>query len=232
MAVVAGADGCRAGWLCVSREVGGGNVAVRVFRSAQELFDQDPRPVVLTIDIPIGLTESGSRDCDLRARALLGQPRGSSVFPAPVRCTVYARDYNEACLLGERADGRRLSRQAWGIAPKIREVDTIMRGNIGLQVWVREVHPEVSFCLWNRETPLRNGKKKLAGRLERRLLVEKEFGSVTMLLHQVRGVAAEDDLLDACAALWSAQRILAGEATTLPRATLLDSEGLRMEIIA
>jgi predicted RNase H-like nuclease len=39
----------------------------------------------VVIDILIGLPDRGSRACDVEARALLGKPRSSSVFPAPIR---------------------------------------------------------------------------------------------------------------------------------------------------
>ena len=55
------------------------------FRSAGELFAQIPAPAVFSIDIPIGLTDSGPRQCDIQARRLLGARRGTSVFPAPIR---------------------------------------------------------------------------------------------------------------------------------------------------
>jgi predicted RNase H-like nuclease len=48
--------------------------------------------VAAGIDIPIGLTASGPRSCDLEARRLLG-PRRSSVFPAPAREVLRAWSY-------------------------------------------------------------------------------------------------------------------------------------------
>jgi len=50
---------------------------------------------VLAIDIPIGLLD-GPRACDKAARKLLGQPRGSSVFPALSRPALGAQTYPEA----------------------------------------------------------------------------------------------------------------------------------------
>jgi predicted RNase H-like nuclease len=43
--------------------------------------------------------------------------------------------------------------------------------------------------------------------------------------------AAPDDVLDAFAALWSADRIARGEAINLPAIPPRDSVGLRMEIV-
>ena len=46
---------------------------------AGSLDDLSPADTVL-VDIPIGLPDSGRRECDLAARKLLGPRRGTSVF--------------------------------------------------------------------------------------------------------------------------------------------------------
>lgn len=71
--------------------------------------------MVLAIDIPIGLTAHGPRDCDILARKLLRAPRASSVFPAPVRAVLGATTYQEATSRSEAACGQRMSQQAFGI---------------------------------------------------------------------------------------------------------------------
>src|SRR5882724_5840186 len=129
MEVVAGLDGCPVGWLCLTRDLATGKVCACIFSNIGELSTLDPRPDVVMVDVPIGLTDSGARDCDLLARAHLRAPRSSSVFPAPVRSTLVATTYIQACQLGVKADGRRLSQQAWGILPKIREVDAFLRSD-------------------------------------------------------------------------------------------------------
>ncbi len=43
--------------------------------------------------------------------------------------------------------------------------------------------------------------------------------------------AGTNDILDAFAALWTAERILRGQAQTLPDAVVRDEVGLRMEIV-
>jgi predicted RNase H-like nuclease len=44
-------------------------------------------------------------------------------------------------------------------------------------------------------------------------------------------LVADDDLLDAFAALWTAERISNGTARTVPAAPLEDRFGLRMEMV-
>ena len=85
MTVIAGVDGCRAGWLCICKETETGNIGHQVHASFQSLINQNPFPKVIAIDIPIGLTDAGQRECDTQARKLLKKPRSNSVFPAPIR---------------------------------------------------------------------------------------------------------------------------------------------------
>src|SRR4029077_5268811 len=115
---------------------------------------------VVAVDVPIGLTESGPRECDVEARRVLGAPRASSVFPAPVRACLSATTYAQACEAHHRADGRRMSRQAFGILNKIREVNEMLMRDTRLQSRVREVHPEVCFAHWNRGKPMSHRKSR------------------------------------------------------------------------
>lgn len=133
MNVVAGVDGCRSGWLCITKNLGTGKIVAQVLVCVDDVLTLTPRPDVLAIDVPIGLTDTGARACDLEARAKLGVPRLSSVFPAPVRPTLNDTTYAEACQLGAKTDGRRLSRQTWAILGKIREVDTFLRSDLRRQ---------------------------------------------------------------------------------------------------
>ncbi len=187
---------------CRSGWVVASAAGVRVVRTFAELIEL--RFELVLIDIPIGLLDEGPRACDVEARKLLG-PRRSSVFPAPSRRLLRARSYRGQC-----------SKQLWNILYKIREVDDVMTPR--LQRRVREAHPECSFALLN-GAPLRFPKKTREGLAERRALV----GPVPKLAG-----ATEDDVLDACALLWSAQRT---ERRGLGNGER-DARGLRCEIVA
>src|ERR1700687_4864452 len=119
---VAGVDGCRAGWVRFAVEVTSLATSVDVLDLPELLRSRLPDLACLGIDIPIGLLD-GPRACDKAARKLLGQPRGSSVFPAPCRAAVHAATYEKASADNRQKTGRRLSKQAWGIVPKIKQVD-------------------------------------------------------------------------------------------------------------
>jgi predicted RNase H-like nuclease len=199
-----------------------------------ELVYSQPILQLITLDIPIGLPEAGPRECDRKARRLLGPGRASSVFPAPIRPVLGAANYGEACNLRFQVEGKKLSLQTWAIIRKIQDVDTVLRQDRELQTRVREIHPEVSFYVLAGERPLQYSKKRKAGREERRRLLEPVFGRWlhSALAERDRLASAEDDVLDAFVALWTAERIALGVSQTIPVVPPLDTFGLRMEMVA
>jgi predicted RNase H-like nuclease len=186
----------------------------------------------MAIDIPIGLGERGARRCDVEARLCLDPGRGSSVFPAPLRSVLSASSHDEACRWRAAVDGARMSRQAFGLLAKVREVDALMARTPALQRRVRECHPEVSFRAWAGRD-LRHGKKTRPGRAERAALIDAEWPGERARLAALlpRGTFRADDLHDAFAALWTARRIGDGVERTLPARPERDGCGLAMEIV-
>lgn len=237
MTLVAGADGCPAGWISIARNVSTGELRSDCFGTAGEMIRQRDAPRVLGIDVPIGLTQRGKRSCDVEARRKLGRPRSSSVFPPPVRGVLAELSPNttreQASELHRRIDGRGIGAQAWGIVRKIEEVDDVLASRADLQSRVREVHPEVSFCVWAGR-PMRFRKKNRMGRDERRSLIDDHFGREAFGSVRAEYRAKEvgdDDILDAFAVLWTAERVFRGQHGTLPEDPPLDAVGLRMEIV-
>lgn len=219
---LAGMDGCPRGWIAAVKE--GDRVTQRLCANDDELLALFAECAVVAIDIPIGLTESGARACDVQARRHV-RPRGASVFPAPIRAVLNVHTYAEANQVSRTLqNGKGMSKQAWMIVPKIAQIDRLLRRHPELRERVYEVHPEVTFAHWNREPlPSKHTEEGLAAR---RTLVSAHFGAIE---HAPRGVN-EDDLLDAYAALWSAERIAAGMHATLGDAHA-DSTGLPMRIV-
>ncbi len=77
-------------------------------------------------------------------------------------------------------------------------------------------------------------KKCEQDRADRRLLVDDHFGvsAYDSVRQNCRGKkVGADDVLDAFAALWTAERIARGEAQTLPVTAEHDRLGLRLEIV-
>ena len=200
---VAGVDGCRAGWVRFAVEAPLLAISVDVVDLAELLRNRPSDLACLGIDIPIGLID-GSRACDVAARKLLGQPRGSSVFPAPCRAALSAKSHREASTTNVQETGQGLSQQAWGIAPKIKEVDDAITPDC--QQWAFEVHPEVCFWALNQRRPMTYNKKTKKGAAERIAALRPVFPEIERhLVNRPTGVGA-DDLLDAAAAAWSALR--------------------------
>lgn len=222
---VVGVDGCPAGWICLQVDLQSRQTAVRVLTNLAELISASPEPKLIAIDIPIGIPTSGARACDIAARRLLGKPRSNSVFPAPVRATFDAKTYEEACALSLQAQGKSLSRQAFEIISKIREVDELITP--ALQTRIFEVHPEVSFWALNGGQSLKHRKLNREGKAERIKLLLQHYPTInTHLAELERSTAAQHDLLDAAVAAWTAECVARG---AVPRQ--FDSRGLRMEIV-
>jgi predicted RNase H-like nuclease len=217
----------------VARGERSGDLRIHLLSSVDEITALRPVPAIVMIDMPIGLLPSGPRRCEIEARRLLGKPRSSSVFPAPVRPCITAASYEEACAIGMKVHGKKLSRQAWGIVPKIRQVDSFLRAHPEWKGRLREVHPELSFTFWNAGRAMTHGKKTAAGRAERERLVHRTYGRAWehAAADLPRGAFARDDLFDAFAALWTAERVARGRALVLPGAAQVDKRGLRAEIV-
>lgn len=235
MTWLAGTDGCPSGWLCVRHHLQRQTFDAVIFADAKSLLLQDPQPTVHGIDMPIGLTASGPRECDQLARKHLGWPRSASVFNPPIRPALHASDWAAAAAITERVDGKRIAKQAWGIYPKIRELDAALRHlPRPRRQAVREVHPELAFLVLNQGVAIRMGKRTAGGRKLRQQCIEQQFGS--SIFQQIRAQftrrqAADDDILDALAVLWSAHRIWRGQAQCLPNDPPRDEQGLPMEIL-
>ena len=232
MSVLRGVDGCPGGWICASLDPRTGGVTPFVYEDARALLEGSVGSIT-AIDIPIGLPERESRRCDVEARRMLG-PRASSVFPTPMRCALEADSYKAACAASYEACGKQLSKQAFAILPRIKAVDSALRENPELRDWVYEVHPEVCFHTMNGGRPMEHPKRTGAGFMERYALISALFsGSFESIRAAIpRAKAADDDILDALAALWTAQRIGAGMAVRLPVVPEFDRYGLPMRMLS
>jgi predicted RNase H-like nuclease len=163
------------------------------------------------VDIPIGSVRQKVRKADALAREHLG-PRAAAVFPSPRRaCIAELDDYEAACAISKQLTGRKLSKQSFALLPRIAEVDPRWYRNPDL---IREVHPELSFAAMA-GAPLQARKTTPAGVLERLRLLRAHGIDVADTVGDP-GPADLDDVLDAGAVAWSARRLAAGTAISLP----------------
>jgi predicted RNase H-like nuclease len=237
---IAGVDGCRAGWIVVLHPIGEPQSArAELCPRFADILALVEQPVIVAIDVPIGLPDQsgpGGRLCDNEARKPLGA-RQSSVFAVPARAAVFEADYAAACATALRHSDppRKVSKQAFNLFPKIREVDALMTP--ALQTRVVECHPELAFWRLNGRDSIQLPKKMKsqpnpAGLdLRRELLVTAGYLPALFSGHRWRrSDAGADDLIDACVNAAAAEAIALGQAYRVPDTPPLDSKGLRMEI--
>lgn len=226
---VVGIDGCKHGWIAVSWDSEAKTLTPSVHVSFPEVLAAHKDAAVIAVDIPIGLNR-GPRQCDVEARKLL-KWKHPAVFPAPDPRLVHAATYGEASVLSRELTGKGLSVQTFALFPKIADVNEAMTPE--MQGRIFEVHPEVSFWAMAGE-PMRHPKRKAEGIEERRRQLQKALGidiwTRAEAAHLVKPAKA-DDVLDAIAAAWTAQRLIEGEAVHLPAEPEVDERGLRMEIV-
>lgn len=223
--LVLGADGCRGGGWVVALVDGAGALSWEWAGDTGALLalaDECSADAV-ALDVPIGLPPlGGRRACDDLARARLGARR-SSVFAAPPREVLGCPDYGAARPLAPS-----LSAQAFGLVPRIREVDEVLRTR-GPDVHRRvvECHPEVAFAAMAAGRLSLPPKRTAAGALTRLALLRER--SDQPLPVDVPPGATLDDALDAAACAVVAQRWAAGAAEVLGGEA--DGTGVPMRIV-
>lgn len=201
-----GLDACKKGWVAVTL-TNGELVSIEVIQDLEGFLTGSSEASAIGIDIPIGLPDRSSRAADVEARRFVGK-RWQSVFITPPRPALTCATHAEGTALCIELTGSGMSRQAYGLREKIFEVDRLYAkvGNL------YEVHPEVSFRAMAGK-PLDHPKKSWNGLAERLELLK----GVGLSLHdRINGNAAPDDVVDAAAAAWTANRIGNGDARTLP----------------
>lgn len=232
---VIGVDGCKAGWFAISVRQRD-DWEADIYPDAAALWQAHSDAHQILVDIPIGLPWRGvlKRECDLKARRLLGKPRGSSVFPAPSRAALDATNYAEACRLNQREVRKKLSRQCFSILHKIRQVDELLREHSSAKDVVREVHPELCFWALNNHHATTYRKKDRSGFDERLRLLSRAFPPTQEIVAHAlqkfeRKEVSRDDILDALVAAVTA--LQPRRLISIPSPPQRDAVGLPMEMV-
>ncbi len=230
-----GVDGCKAGWFIVSLD-DKDEFKIDIFSDIHALWDIYSGSSSILIDIPIGLPGGNitNRKCDLEARKILGLKKGSSVFPAPCRPAVYAKDYRKANNLNRKIIGKGLSYQVWNIIPKIWETDKLITGNSNARKVIRESHPEI--CFWSMAGKVMTYSKKTTGGIRERLKILKsvynrpeEIFNYALEKYK-RRYLARDDILDAISLAVTAREGI-WHLVSIPHDPQFDLKGIQMEIV-
>jgi len=218
-----GLDGYRRGWVAVLLD--GDRQEISFYGDVAQALS---RPFNRAgIDIPIGMTDDGERDCDLLARAKL-RPHASRVFTGARRWLwLEHSDPDDANREARRREQKRASRQLWHLGEKIMEVDAFVRANSSRDI--REVHPELVFLRLNDNKPLPSKKSDEGDSLRRSLLKQQGFRDLDVWLSGTRiGTGAKrDDVLDACAVAIAARDVAERIPETIPP---IDAYRLPMQI--
>jgi predicted RNase H-like nuclease len=168
-----------------------------------------PGAEAVGVDMPFALAYRGPRRADGAARAFVG-PRASSVFSVPPAPALAAASHAEAVIIARANGGPAPSAQCYALFPKIREV----RAMLGRRATLYEVHPEVSFRALAGPSAEGLPPKRTWNGLRARLAALQSAGLVLPAV--AGGDPPADDVVDAAVVAWSAARIVAGTALTLP----------------
>ena len=230
MKKIAGIDGSKGGWVCVSGYEN--NYKELKFEKLKEFNDIKSKNFNLVlVDIPIGLDidlKKGGRIVDKLARKELLTNK-SSIFNAPSRLVLDAKNYEEANKIN-KSKGMGLSKQSWNLVKKIKEVDKYIRDSN--ETIIFESHPEIIFQIMKKDK-IFTKKKNEDGIIERRNLLEKNGFNKVFLeknLSAKDSFYKKDDFIDACSLFWSANRTIASTEIKIPNDILFDSEGIIMQI--
>ncbi len=216
---VVGVDGWRNGWVGITLTNGRFREAW-IAADASGVLEAAGAADVIAIDIPIGLSNTGTRACDRQAKQRLGR-QAARVFLTPPRPVLELEPYAVANAACQERFGFGISRQSYALRSKILQVDAVEDGRL------HEVHPELAFQAMA-GSPLPS-KKTWAGVSARRavlaaagIVVGEDLGDA--------GAVPVDDVLDAAAAAWTAHRIGRGDAEKVPDTQELDHLGRPMAI--
>jgi predicted RNase H-like nuclease len=242
--VFVGVDGCRSGWFAIflaEENDQNSEWEIGLFPSFSSLVDllktnYGQTELLILIDIPIGLKNrgSGERYSDIGARNIL-KKRKSSLFSVPCREAVYAESYEKACEINKEFTGKSISKQAWNIIPKIRDVDTFLIKNEIFRGKVKETAPEVCFQALT-GSPMRYSKKNHDGFSERMRALKRVCPAADKIADSAlskyrRKEVAKDDVLDALAAAVTAKMGQRYGFQYVPCEPEKDSEGLSIQMV-
>ncbi|AFS71249.1 DUF429 domain-containing protein [Exiguobacterium antarcticum] len=203
---VTGIDAAKAGWVAVS--IRDGQFSWTVASSLADIRCGS----VTYIDMPIGLERQQRRVVDQLLREELKPGRTSSIFNAPLLAALEQSDYQAANDYSKQQAGLGLSKQAWYLLPKIRQV------RAHYQPGMMESHPEVCFARLTGH-PARFNKRTIEGVAERTELLRR-YDCPPYWELKVPGVAT-DDWIDACLLAVAATL----PATYLPKSCPYDADG-------
>lgn len=224
---IAGVDGCRNGWLVVESGLNVNGASWKIVPRWNAIaLNAD----VIAVDMPIGISGNGVRQCEVEARKILSRCASRVFKTLPRGALRFAQSDWESANHWSKTQGfGGISKQLWNIRPKIIEIDEAITRR--QQSRVHEAHPELAFARLNGGTPPPSKHTAEGIAVRRRLLEREGFACLRQWLGELRRSGAKaDDLLDACALVLTARHVVARTAVLLPAKPERDPRGLRMSI--
>ena len=224
---IAGIDGCKSGWLIVEAN---SDLSKPELHFAPYWHDVRLSAKIIAVDMPIGVSQRGVRQCEVEARKLLSRYASRVFKTLPRGALRFAQnDWNAANQWSKSQGFGGLSKQIWNIRPKIKEIDRAIAP--ADQARVYEAHPELAFARLNGGKALDSKHTPQGLSVRKRMLTQAGFTNLDKWLQDLRGKGAKaDDLFDACALVLTARNILQKRANHLPQVAERDGRGLRMSI--
>lgn len=230
-ALCIGVDGCKGGWIAAVLDHG--TLKIERYASIDYIVDTYPDFQEFLIDMVIGL--AGKREHvrpDNFARGIIKE-RTSTIFPAPCRQAIYAKNIAEAYDENVRVLGKKFTPLTVGIFPKIREMDEFLQKNEGYKNVIRESHPEVCFARLNGRTVM-SKKSDPEGMYERIQILNQYIPDLA--LNKISLAAKNyrcnvDDIIDAICLAVTANLAEQGLCEAIPANPMKDDTGLYMQMV-
>ncbi len=235
---IAGVDGCKLGWFYVLMDANSDELEFAVIDKIESLV-QKPHVDRIWVDMAIGLTDAQhGRQCEALARKMLrnaGVSRASSVFNPPSRQALYCDSYEQANALNKNIVSKGLSKQAWFIVPKMREIDVLLQTKPQFRQALSECHPEIAFTALNNGMPMQFNKKTRAGFDERLQILQHYYPTAEQVITAAtqtyrRKDVAIDDIVDAFIIAIAAKNS-GNNVSSLPEHMEYDETGIAMRML-
>jgi len=232
---VVGIDGCKYGWIAINLK-DDFYWEVNLYSEIGEVLDVYEESDSILIDMPIGLLNESEdeRLCDKEIRKYLGYPRGMSVFGVPSRQAIYAKNYAEGNALNKKLMNRGISKQLWGIAPKIKALDQYLKNNEEIRNIIFESHPELAFMMLTGR-PMQYNKRTKEGYSERLKVLKNIYPKTEAIVEYtlnkyLRKEVKKDDILDALVLATNAYLGTKGTFKEFPSTKIFDAYELKMAV--
>lgn len=222
---IGGVDGVPTGWVvCVLSGTGRAReVTWQVLPDAAAVLAATAGCDAVGVDIPLAVPPGARRrDAEVEAAARLGRAR-ASLFPTPPAPVLDAASYEQACAAAREVTGKKISLQAWYLVPKIRDFQ-----RVDLPPSTVEAHPELSFRTLAPAVGFAS--KKTARGAGQRVAALSGWLDPAAMLGDLPAAARLDDVLDALAAAWTAERVARGTAEFLGAGTGPDGRSLAIAV--